>query len=239
MRSKSALISIAVVCLVLGIMLSVQYKTGEFYGNKLTSERVEDLAIKLTTAMEERDALAVEVISLREKLSNVRDTDKAMADLQAELKKANMTAGMVLIHGPGVIVTLNDSLLNVPAGDDVNPYLIHDVDLLTVINELKSSDAEAISVNGERIMAMSEIRCAGTTILVNWKKMAPPYKIKAIGNPEVMESGLIIKGGYLEQLKLLGIQVQIQKSDDVEVSAYNGPLKFVYSSAVKPQEKAE
>jgi uncharacterized protein YlxW (UPF0749 family) len=59
---------------------------------------------------------------------------------------------------------------------------------LKIVNEMRVSGAEAISVNDERITAMSEIRCAGTTILVNLNKIAPPFVIKATGNPQLLES---------------------------------------------------
>ena len=66
-------------------------------------------------------------------------------------------------------------------------YIIHDDDLLRVINELRAAGAEAIAINGERIVAMSEIRCAGPTLSVNNNRSAPPYEIKAIGNPNNLE----------------------------------------------------
>ena len=81
-----------------------------------------------------------------------------------------------------------------------------------VVNELKASRRQKpISVNGERITAMSEIRCAGTTILVNWIKISSPFEIKAIGNPDMLESGLTMKGGYFLNFKGLDMQINLQK----------------------------
>lgn len=233
MRSKSAQVSIAVVCLVLGIMLAVQYRASQDYAGYNTG-RDSDLTINLKKVTEERNSLAKEVVNLREKLSNVRKSDQAMADLQDELQKANMAAGQIPVTGSGIIVTLNDSTRALQPGEDPNDLLVHDRDILIVVNELKSSGAEAISVNDERLVSMSEIRCAGTTILINSTKIAPPFTIKAIGDPDVLQSGILIKGGYVEQnLKFWGIQVQVLKSKKIEIPAYSGLTKYVFSNPVK------
>jgi uncharacterized protein YlxW (UPF0749 family) len=118
-------------------------------------------------------------------------------------------------------------------GEDPNGLLVHDVDIQDVVGELKASGAEAISVNEERIIAMTEIRCAGTTILVNTNKIAPPFIIKAIGDSQMLESGLTIKGGAAQKLKDYGLQVQIQKYNNVELPAYSGVIKTKYSQLKK------
>lgn len=237
--NKATWISIASVCLVLGIMLAIQFKTTQSYQQSLLPSRINELSQRLTAVTEERDALAEEVLELRKKLKNSRDYNKAMADLQEELQRVSMAACMLPVEGPGVIVTLDDSKRVLQPGENPNDLLIHDTDLLMVVNELKASGAEAISINGERITAMTEIRCAGTMILVNWNKISPPFEIRAIGNPDMLESGLMIRGGVVEMLKVWGVQVNVQKVSKVSVPAYNGKLKFEYSTPVEYKEKAE
>ncbi len=239
MRSRGAQLSIAIVCIVLGIMLAIQFKTTERYEKSASGSRTEELTLALNTVTEERDVLAEEVVSLREKLENARQTDQAMADLQEDIIRANLYAALIPIEGAGIIITLNDSTRILQAGENVGSDLVHDSDLLMIVNELKASGAEAISINGERIVAMSEIRCAGTTILVNWNKIAPPFTIKAIGNPDVLESGVMIKNGFLESLKHLGFPVNISKEERIEIPAYNGRVKFNYGSPLVKTEKVE
>ncbi len=115
----------------------------------------------------------------RDKLSNVRNNNNATQELQEELQKSNMAAGLLPVIGTGIIVTLNDSPRQPQPGEDPNSLLVHDTHIQDVVSELKASGAEAISINNERIIAMSEIRCAGTTILVNTNRIAPPFIIKA------------------------------------------------------------
>ncbi len=239
MKNKSAQISIALVCLVLGVLLAIQFKATENYQTDLIPERINELTQKLNTVTEQRDALGEEVLSLRDKLIHVRETDKAMKDLQDELQKMQMAAGTIPVEGPGVAVSLNDSKLNLQPGDNANYSIVHDTDLLAIINELKASGAEAIAINGERLTAMSEIRCAGTLILVNWTKIGPPFLIEAIGDPDMLQSGLLLNGGYLTTLKFLGLQASVQKSQNIKLPAYSGPMKITYAVPSQYKEKAE
>ncbi|KUG03567.1 division initiation protein [hydrocarbon metagenome] len=239
MKSKSAQISIALVCLIMGVLLAVQFKATENYQADLIPERVDELTQKLNTVTKQKDALEEEVLSLRDKLINVRETDKAMKDLQGELQKAQMAAGTIPVEGPGVTVSLNDSNLNMQPGDNANYSIVHDSDLLIIVNELKASGAEAISINGERLTAMSEIRCAGTLILVNWTKIGPPFTIQAIGDPEMLQSGLMLNGGHLSTLKFLGLQTSVQRMENIKLPAYNGPTKIKYALPSQYKEKAE
>jgi len=239
MRSTAGKISIMGICLLVGILLAVQFKTSTNYGANLRESRIDELAFRNSTLTEEKEALSKEVISLREKLTNATSESQLTADLQAELKKANMTAGLVPVYGPGIVVTLNDSPRAIKTGDDPNALLVHDIDILNIVNEMRASGAEAIAVNDQRITAMSEIRCAGTTILVNWNKVAPPFVIKATGNPQLLESGLSIRGGKLEELKSFGLQTQLVKSDYIEIPAYNGVIKYEYTKPQENEKKAD
>jgi uncharacterized protein YlxW (UPF0749 family) len=217
-------------------MLAIQFRSTASIKSS-TPSRVEDLAQELNSVTQERNALAEEVVTLQERLSNVRKNDQAMADLQEELQKANMAAGLTNLIGPGIILTINDIPRNLQTGEDPNSLLVHDTDLQTIVNDLKASGAEAISINNQRIMAMSEIRCASTLILVNTKRVGPPFTIKALGNPDILESGITIKGGWLDIMKQWGYPISIQKSEEVEIPAFNGTVRFEYSSIPLPKEE--
>lgn len=232
MRSRSAQVTIAVVCLILGVLLAIQFKTQKNINETLMPGRLEELSQRLIEVTKQRDMLSEEAESLREKLQNIRQDNQAMADLQDEVMKANMAAGMIAVTGPGVMVTLNDSNRNLQTGENPNYAIVHDYDLLTLVNELRASGAEAIAINDERLTSVSEIRCAGTLILVNWARIGPPYVIKAIGDPEMLTSGLNIRGGHMETLKYLGLQTSIQKVDSLELPAFNGSMKFTHAVPV-------
>lgn len=230
MRDKGGKISIMIICLLVGIMLSIQFRASESYGTNLRDTRNEDLLLKNSNLSEQNEELSKEVVSLREKMTNVASGNESTTNLQAELKKSNMAAGLIPVSGPGIIVTLNDSPRALQPGQNPNDLLVHDEDILKIVNEMKASGAEAIAVNDQRITAMTEIRCAGTTILVNANKVAPPFIIKATGDPQLLESGLNIRGGYLEVLKSIGLQTQLEKNDRIDIPAYTGAVPFNFTT---------
>lgn len=119
--------------------------------------------------------------------------------------QARFLAGMTPVDGPGVVVTLNDSKKPYPKGlppGMTPPNLVHDTDINQTVNELRAAGAEAIAVNGQRLVATSAIRCAGPTVFINNVPQAPPYTVQAIGDPQDLEAALNLRGGMASQLKI-------------------------------------
>lgn len=236
MNGRLGYLSIVLVSVILGLMLAMQFKVAS---NPILSptRQTEILAIELKQIRQEKDNLANENRELKQKLNQaLSGLNPATDALVEELTKAQAGAGLLPVKGPGLTVTLNDSVTALQPGEDPNQYLIHDKDLLTVVNELRGAGAEAIAINGLRLLATSEIRCAGTTILVNVTKIAPPFVISAVGDPDMLESSLKIKGGIVEYLEIWGIQVKIEKFKDgkeILIPAYNGTIHFEHGVPVK------
>ena len=161
-------IIIAIVFMVLGFMLSGQYKTTERQ-RSIRMDRVEDLS-ELLKVMETENK------RLQEENATLRLADKERAADPA-IERMKLLAGTTDVEGEGVEIILDDSNIPKKAGENPNLYIIHDEDLLRVLNELRAAGAEAISINAQRIIAMSEIRCAGPTVSVNNVRSAPPYVI--------------------------------------------------------------
>ena len=134
------------------------------------------------------------------------------------------------------IVKLEDSSATAKAGENPNLYLIHDDDLLKVINELRAAGAEAISINGQRLIGTSEIRCAGPTLSVNNVRSAPPFEIRAIGDSKSLESAIRMRGGVAETLKVWGIQLEVSTSSSVYVPAYKGSASHTYAHETEEKE---
>ena len=237
MESKAAKASFMVVCLILGIMIATQFKATANYQQGYSDPRLEDVITELSSATAERDALAKEVVVLRERLTTFESNDAAVEQLQAELAKVNIISGLVPVQGQGIIITINDNPNALQNGENPNNGLVHDKDLQEVVNELKASGAEAISINNERITPLTGIRCAGPTIHVNWNKVVPPYVIKAIGNPEVLDGGMLLRGGILYNLKTnYGLDVKMEKAENLEIPAYKGSLQIEYCMPIKTNE---
>ncbi|MHB8065829.1 MAG: DUF881 domain-containing protein [Ruminiclostridium sp.] len=105
-----------------------------------------------------------------------------------ELDYLRLITGLTDVNGEGIIITLNDS--ENPDPEDVMDFIIHDLDVLNVVNELRLAGALAISINNERIIATSEQLCSGPTIKINNNRYAVPYEIKAIGDSDVLYKAL-------------------------------------------------
>lgn len=226
---KQGQAAIAFVCIVLGIMLAVQFRTTQDIRSTIPFQRAEDLSQRLNQAEKERDA------ALRQ-LQEVQNATISEA-VTKEVEMFRTAAGYTSLEGPGVIVTIDDSKRPIKPGENPNLYLIHDDDILKVINELWASGAEAISINEQRLVIGSEIRCAGPTLSVNNARYSPPYEIRAIGDPKTLSASLKMRGGVMETLQFWGIQVNMKLAPDVKVAAFKGARKFEFARPAKEGAK--
>ncbi len=122
----------------------------------------------------------------------------------APLGEAQLLAGSTPVEGSGLVVTLQDGRkfsAPLPPGM-APPNIIHDSDIATVVNEMKAYGAEAIAVNDQRLVATSAVRCTGRTVLVNGIPQAPPFVIKAIGDPKTLRAGVEMPGGVAAQIRV-------------------------------------
>ncbi|MFX4261423.1 DUF881 domain-containing protein [Pelotomaculum propionicicum] len=227
---KSIYISIAIVSLILGLLISFQVRTNSSIAGGIPTERYQELTIEKKQVETDINHLEEEIGDLTAKIEEARKGRTEAADvLESELDKIKLYAGLTPVAGPGVEIVMD----NTPAPAGAGFYNIRDDDLLKVINDLRGAGAEAISINGQRILATSEVRQAGNHINVNLTRLSPPYRITAIGNPGTLKSSLEIKGGLVEYLAANGTKVQVQQSDNVQVPAYSGPLRFDYAKHVQ------
>jgi len=210
--NKKENIFVAMMCMLLGLALSWQLKST--YSNskmdKNTTTRIEFLKDELIAAKSLNDSLR----SRNEQLVNqIKEYEKDQGDqtayernLKKELERARMLAGLVDVEGKGIIITLDNTYYNG----------IQQSDILKLLNELKASDVQALSVNEERIIATSEVREAGGYIIINGKQFLPPFEIKAIAPQEKVENALSMVGGIVSQLRdLYKLSVDIQRAEKI------------------------
>jgi len=232
--------AVALVCVVLGFMLSMQFKVQRqvVLSDLSRLQRQEELASQLEKAEKERDDLKAELAELRSQLLN---TAKAQAEYQAlagQLEQAQVHAGLLPMTGPGVVVTMDDSSRPVTPGENSNNFIIHDEDVLRVINELLAARAEAISINGQRLVGRTEIRCTGPVITINGVRTAPPLLITAIGDPAELEAAINMRGGIADAVKVWGIEVSVKRETTVTVPAYQNSLRLEYAVPANQEAKS-
>ena len=218
---KQGRIAIAVVSMIVGVMLVTQYRmTQTIAEGNINLQRSGELALKINSLQEERAGLKKQIATMKE--------EGSLEGMKEENRLLSLSASLVDVVGPGVVLTITDSKTPVKDGENPNLYLIHDEDMLRIVNELRAAGAEAISINDQRLIGTSEIRCSGPTVTVNGKIFAPPFIIKAIGDTKTLHSALTMRGGVVESLKYWGIEVKIQDEDHVIVPAYDGTIKQNY-----------
>jgi uncharacterized protein YlxW (UPF0749 family) len=192
-------------------MLAWQFKSIT-YNSKMASlenkreDELKDLLIAEKKKTEELSKRNAELEKENRDYENARGDDtKTVENLKKELERARIIAGLVDVKGKGLTITIDNS-------DTVN---VDDTDILSVLNELRASDAQAISVNDERIVATSEVRVAGRYIMVNNKQMLAPFVIKAIAEPDKVERALKMVGGVLERLEAYQLKVNIKQEESI------------------------
>ena len=224
---KSFYYSITLVALVVGLMLAVQFRTNRYIEQGVPSDRAQELTAELRQSDKDIDKLEKEVRDLEYKLAQAhKGQSQAAGAIRDELEKARFYAGFVAVKGPGVEVVLNTPPRDKGAGSLSN---IQDVDILRLINELRVAGSEAMSINGQRIISTSEVRLAGSFINVNLTRLAPPYRVLALGDRESLKSALEIPGGLVEYLRGLSIMIEIEPRESLVIPAYTGRPDINYS----------
>ena len=202
MRFEKGRLSIACVCMVLGFMLAIQFRTTQDIKDNKPLQRVEVLTERIQKLESENQ-------SLQDELNDIRNSS-------GEEHSQKMAQDIVLLSGTTAVE-----------------------DLLKVINELRAAGAEAISINGQRLTATSEIRCAGPTVSVNNVRSAPPFEICAIGSIHDLENAINMRGGVADTLKVWGINMTLQSSDNVWIPAYKNPISYKYATQSAKQEEGK
>jgi len=214
---------------VMGFMLAVQFRVTRDMQATPSLDTPIALAQELDESRKSRDKLQTRVDKLRNQLDSAV-TGPELSRLKTELEVARQEAGMKEVQGAGVEVTLNDSNKVLQPGENPNFYVLHDGDVLRVLNELKAAGAKAMSINEQRIITTTEVRCIGPTILVNKnQRLSPPFIISAVGDSDTLASALKMKNGVIDYLQFWGIQVDVKKMDKLTVPAYTGGLVFDFA----------
>ncbi len=219
--------------LLLGLTLTVQFKIPQEGIGLISPETVPQLENDLHNTLSEIDGLHKQYIGLRarnEEYKKAMDEQGNLNEvLEQQLTQAEMLAGLTEVTGPGIEILLDDSSWEIIGDNDPNLLLIHDEDILAIVSELKAAGAEAIAINGQRIMFNTEIRCGGPTININTVRYAPPYTIVAIGEPNNLYGYMNDYGsGYLDLLEYYGLQVNIERKEELIVPGYTGAMSFKY-----------
>ena len=149
---------------------------------------------------------------------------------QTSLRDAGLAAGLTPLRGPAVKVTLDDSDLDQPPdGASVNDLVVHSQDVQAVVNALWRAGAEAMSINGQRLVSTSAVLCVGNTLLLNGTVHSPPYVVTAIGaNRDRFDADRLVRR-LKSTSSTFGVRFAVERASAAEVPAYRGSLTLNYA----------
>ncbi len=215
--------------LLLGIMISLQFRTQQVYLNDLSLQPTDNLVQILTNLHDKRNTLEREQSDLemqQQAISSDSNSGASLADnLTKESDQLQIALGLIPVKGQGITITIPP--------DSPLVYL----DLVDITNELWASQAEAVSINNQRVTAWTTIFWNKETmaITVNGEEITFPVTIKAIGNPDQLQSGLQLLGGVIDDLAIYKIYPQIEKDQELVLPGAARPaLNYLQPSQTMP-----
>lgn len=231
MKNNEANIFLFAASIIIGILISMnisfnkgttttflsssQYQDAYNYKNQLYSE-ISSLVNVYNTYEQKLEKYKV----IETNKSSITD------EINKELEQNNMILGKVQVQGQGLSIILNDADSKYFDNTFDDQFrLVHNTDIIQVMNDLKNGGAEAISINNQRIVDSSEIYCSGPFLRINGVKIAAPFTINAIGNKEVLYNYMMSDENYLKGLMIRKVKVNVTQSDLVRVSAFIGNEK--------------
>lgn len=237
MKLNETSIFVFIASIIIGLLISLNISFKE------STERVVLSAEQYQEALNSRSKLYKEIGRLKEEYyeneekllkykSGTTSTSKILQEMSEEISKNSLVLGNSDVIGEGVKFTINDASMEFDnyIEEQFTKWLriVHNTDIMAIINELRNGGAEAISINGQRVISSSEVYCSGPFIMVNGVQLSAPFYINVIGNKEVIRNYMMNENGYLKTLIYRGIQVQVQMSDEVKIPAYVGEIRYKY-----------
>lgn len=225
-------VAVAIICALLGFLLVAQVRATEGLGERLESEREEDLARILSDLSAQSDRLQAEITERRLLLfefeSSVARDDLARRSLEQRLDALRILAGTVDVDGEGIVFTISD-----PAGQVTQELLVD------AVQELRDAGAEAIAVNGVRLIASSSFTTRNDRLLVDREPLEPPYRIAAIGIADNLAKALAIRGGSVDTIEAReSVSTSVEARAQMTIEKRGKPAPFVFAEPVTADDSS-
>ena len=226
MKNGKIAILLGMMCFLLTIGIFIQVKSVSQSGTKAARTQSEKELRDSVLEMKEKYEKQYKILEGKEKklnslISSVSVNDSSSSEFSERLDEINSQIGLTALQGEGIIIRIEDAKEDLE-GVTVEQTVIHDSDLKAIVNDLCIAGAEAISINGQRVVFTTAITCIGNVIKINDEKIGNPFEIHAIGNKGLLDGSVSMNGRTLSQMKKAGIQVKVEKSDTVVVPRFDG-----------------
>jgi len=241
MRRSPWRFGVPLVCLLAGLLLAATHGvSGGAEIRRSDAPRLVDLVREAQSSVNrlsaQRDELANKIDSTHGRSSNL-----ALAAMLRRTAELAGEAGMDPVHGPGLVVTLQDAQRDAngrfPRDASPDDLVVHQQDIQAVLNALWSAGAEAIQMQDQRIIATSVPRCVGNTLLLNGRTYSPPYTITAIGNAAAMQAALAaapLVTLYKQYVVRFGLGYGEEVKPDVQIVGHSEPVRTHFAQPAGP-----
>lgn len=225
-RTRAGRVATVLVFVLAGLLITVSGIAAR--GTDLRNDRNVSLRDLINTHAQQNTQLQEQIDALRSEVYELSARDFSLGQIRRDTSEAEMVASTAPVTGPGVRVTLTDAPADVkPAGVDDDDLVVHQQDIQSVVNALWAGGAEAMTIQGQRVIATTGIKCVGNTVVLHGVPYAPPYVIEAIGSPDELEQALEIAEAvriYREYVDAYGLGYAQERLDVVEMPAFSGVL---------------
>lgn len=213
-------LTVSIICMTLAFVMTVQLRTVSqtditSIENMREDELNQQADIWKTRYEEIQEKIDEDNQKINEYKQKAQNNQETSGLLTNELTQMRTTLGTTNIEGEGIVITLKDGEKQITSED-----------LIKLINELKLAGAEAISVNNQRIINLTEIVDVNSYILINGQRETSPFEIKVIGNSKYLISGISSRGGYSDTIKNDEKEISISEEKNIKINKYSEELKL-------------
>lgn len=231
-RSPKGRIATVLVCVLAGLMITVSAIAAR--GTDLRSDRSANLRDVIVTQGERNAELRSQAQELGEEVASLTTAQPGGEDLTDAVNSAEFDAGLVAVTGPGLRVTLTDAPPDFrPAGVDDDALVVHQQDIQAVANALWAGGAEAMTIQGQRVISTTGIKCVGNSVVLHGIPYAPPYVIEAIGDVDELQRGLDESPAieiYRQYVEAYGLGYTVETSDTLDLAAFGGAVGLRFAT---------
>src|ERR1700741_1049627 len=240
-RRSSWRFGVPLVCLLAGLLLAATH--GVSGGAEIRASYARGVVDLVREAQSSVNHLSAERDELANRIDSMhgRSSDTALAAMLRRSAELAGEAGMDLVHGPGLVVTLQDAQRDAngrfPRDASPDDLVVHQQDIQAVLNALWSAGAEAIQMQDRRIIATSVPRCVGNTLLLNGRTYSPPYTITAIGDATAMQAALAaapLVTLYKQYVVRFGLGYREEVKPDVQIVGHSEPVRTHFAQPAGP-----
>lgn len=207
-----------ILCLILTFAITVQLRASSLSESESSQTKITDkLKDEIFRLNDENVKLAEKFQNTTSELDDARNqaaqNDSSSKDTSELIKKYTIVSGKTDVTGQGIIIKYK------PSDNEAKADMVKD--LRDIVNEIKNAGAEAIEINNQRIVGTTAIEMVKNKIEINDTEVSENFIIKAIGDSNLMYSGLIRPGGTIENIKESGVSIEINSENAIKINKYN------------------